>query len=412
MTTMQILENAKSAKILAATLSEKEKNDILMQMANSLCKYEQQIINANNIDVKAASEHISEVMIDRLKLTPQRINDMANALRHVAKLKDPIGEVLSESTHENGMVITKKRVPMGVIAIIYESRPNVTADAAALCLKSGNVCVLRGGKEAINTNVAITNALQIALEECGKSKYLVNLIQDTNRQSAFELMQARGFVDLLIPRGGAGLIRSCIENAKVPCIETGTGICHIYVDKSADLDKAVNIIANAKLSRPSVCNSAEVCLVHKDIAQKFLPMLQEFMLKTHDVEFRLCEESAKIIAGKNAVQQDFDTEFLDYILAVKIVNDDKQAVAHINAHSTNHSETIITQDEETADNFLKVVDSSCVYVNASTRFTDGGEFGLGCEIGISTQKLGARGPMGLCEMTSYKYCIKGNGQIR
>ncbi len=412
MTTMQILENAKSSKLLCATLSEKEKNEILLQMANSLCEREQQILDANSIDVNAAKQHISQVMIDRLMLTPQRIKDMAEALRNVANLKDPIGEEIGSTTHENGMVITKKRVPMGVIAIIYESRPNVTADAAALCLKSGNVCVLRGGKEAFNTNKAITNALQSALEKCGKSKYLVNLVEDISRESAYELMQARGYVDLLIPRGGPGLIRSCVDNAKVPCIETGVGICHIYVDKYADLNKAVSIVINAKLSRPSVCNAAEVFLVHKDIAQKFLPMLKQEMPKVHELEFRLCEKSAKIIDGIKAKAEDFDTEFLDYVLAIKIVDDDKEALQHISEHSTSHSEAIVTEDEKTAENFLNVVDSACVYVNASTRFTDGGEFGLGCEIGVSTQKLGARGPMGLSEMTSYKYCIKGNGQVR
>ncbi len=412
MTTLQLLESAKQAKQEALSLSTEKKNIILQAMADCLCECEKEILSANELDVKAASEYISPVMIDRLKLTPQRIKDMASALRHVATLPDPIGEIIEETTNSAGLKIKKTRVPMGVIAIIYESRPNVTADAAALCFKSGNVCVLRGGKEAINTNKAITIALKKALELHGISQNIINLIEDTSRDSAMQLMQARGFVDLLIPRGGAGLIRTCVDNAKVPCIETGTGICHIYVDKSADIYMALNIVNNAKTSRPSVCNAAEVCLVHKDIAQKFLPLLQKKLSESQSVEMRLCEKSQKIISGTPANKDDFDTEFLDYIIAVKVVDSTQDAVCHITEHSTQHSEAIVTQSDEDAAYFTKNVDSACVYVNCSTRFTDGGEFGLGCEIGISTQKLGARGPMGLKEMTSYKYYIVGNGNIR
>ncbi len=411
MNTQQILQSAKSAKQTALSLSTNEKNKVLLTMAQCLLDFESDILKANDIDIKNASDSISGVMIDRLKLTPQRILDMANALRHVATLHDPIGEVIDTNV-QSGLNIKKIRVPMGVIAIIYESRPNVTADAAALCFKSGNVCVLRGGKEAINSNIAISTALKKALAMHNLPENLINLIQDTKRESATQLMQARGYVDLLIPRGGAGLIRSCVENAKVPCIETGTGICHIYVDKYADINMALNIVNNAKTSRPSVCNAAEVCLVHKDIAHDFLPKLQKALNENHKVEMRLCENSLKIINGTPAEQDDFNTEFLDYILAVKIVNSTQSAVEHILNHSTYHSEAIITQNKENAAYFTKNVDSACVYVNASTRFTDGGVFGLGCEIGISTQKLGARGPMGLKEMTSYKYIIEGNGNIR
>ncbi len=414
MSTLQILEKAKNAKQAALNLSTEDKNAIILSMAQSLCDFESEILNANKIDVEAAKETISPVMIDRLTLTAQRISAMASALRDVCALPDPIGEIIEQSKTESGLKIEKVRVPMGVIAIIYESRPNVTADAAALCFKSGNVCVLRGGKEAINTNTAIANALKAALAKHGVSTDLISLVEDTSRSSAVELMGARGYVDLLIPRGGAGLIRTCVENAKVPCIETGTGICHIYVDEHANLEMAQNIVHNAKTSRPSVCNAAEVCLVHKKVAAQFLPMLQSALNKDgeHKVELRLCEESHKIISGTKATDDDFDTEFLDYIMAVKVVDSIESAVSHINAHSTNHSEAIVTNNSENAAYFSKNVDSSCVYVNASTRFTDGGEFGLGCEIGISTQKLGARGPMGLKEMTSYKYCIEGTGNVR
>lgn len=411
MTTQELLQGAKAAKSAAAVLSTQEKNRLLLAMADSLVQHQADILAANDQDVEAARATIAPVMIDRLRLTGDRVAAMAQGLRAVADLPDPVGDVLSEITRPNGLVIRKVRVPMGVIAIIYESRPNVTADAAALALKSGNVCVLRGGKEAIHSNTAIVAALRAALRENGAPETLVNLVEDTTRASATQLMEARGLVDLLIPRGGAGLIRACVENAKVPCIETGTGICHVYVDRAADLDKAVAIVYNAKTSRPSVCNAEEVCLVHRDVAPVFLPRLKQALDEKH-VELRLCSEAAAIIPGTPAGERDFDTEFLDYILAVKVVGSVEEAVAHIAAHSTGHSEAIVTQDRAAADAFCAGVDSAAVYVNASTRFTDGGEFGLGCEMGISTQKLGARGPMGLCELTSYKYIIEGDGQVR
>ena len=411
MTTQELLQGAKAAKSAAAALSTQEKNRLLLAMADSLVQHQADILAANDQDVEAARATIAPVMIDRLRLTGDRVAAMAQGLRAVADLPDPVGDVLSEITRPNGLVIRKVRVPMGVIAIIYESRPNVTADAAALALKSGNVCVLRGGKEAIHSNTAIVAALRAALRENGAPETLVNLVEDTTRASATQLMEARGLVDLLIPRGGAGLIRACVENAKVPCIETGTGICHVYVDRAADLDKAVAIVYNAKTSRPSVCNAEEVCLVHRDVASVFLPRLKQALDEKH-VELRLCPEAAAIIPGTPAGERDFDTEFLDYILAVKVVGSVEEAVAHIAAHSTGHSEAIVTQDRAAADAFCAGVDSAAVYVNASTRFTDGGEFGLGCEMGISTQKLGARGPMGLCELTSYKYIIEGDGQVR
>lgn len=411
MTTQELLEGAKAAKTAAAALSTQEKNRLLLAMADSLVRSEEDILSANDRDVEAARATISPVMIDRLRLTGERIAAMAEGLRAVAALPDPVGDVLSEITRPNGLAIRKVRVPMGVVAIIYESRPNVTADAAALALKSGNVCVLRGGKEAIHSNTAIVAALRAALRENGAPETLVNLVQDTTRASSTQLMEARGLVDLLIPRGGAGLIRACVENAKVPCIETGTGICHVYVDKAADLDMAVRIVYNAKTSRPSVCNAEEVCLVHRDVAPVFLPRLKAALDEKH-VELRLCPEALAIIPGTPAGEKDFDTEFLDYILAVKVVGGVDEAIAHIAAHSTGHSEAIVTADKAAAAAFCAGVDSAAVYVNASTRFTDGGEFGLGCEMGISTQKLGARGPMGLCELTSYKYIIEGDGQVR
>ena len=354
-------------------------------------------------------------MLDRLSLSKERIEAMAQGIRDVAKLSSPVGKVLSTTTRNDGLVIEKTAVPMGVVAIIYESRPNVTSDAAALAIKSGNVCILRCGKEAHNSAKAIVNALQKGLETAELNKDFLLLIEDTTRQSATDLMTANGYVDLLIPRGGKGLISACVENATVPCIQTGTGICHIYVDESADLEMAVKIIENAKTSRPSVCNAEEVCVVNKNIADKFLPMLKQALVdnrKENKVELRLDETALKIIEGVKATDTDFDTEFLDYILAVKVVDDVDMAISHINAHSTGHSESIITENSENAEKFTKAIDSSAVYVNASTRFTDGGEFGLGCEMGISTQKLHARGPMGLEELTTYKYIIRGNGHIR
>lgn len=415
MTTMDILRRAKvSAPALAAADTE-TKNRALHAMADALVAAAEQILQANAEDMEAAKGHISEVMLDRLCLTQSRIAGMAEGIRQVAELPDPVGAVQSRVERPNGMVIEKVLVPMGVVAIIYESRPNVTSDAAALALKSGNACVLRGGKEAFRSANAIVNAMQKGLAAAGLPQELVQLVQDTTRQSAQELMTAVGFVDLLIPRGGAGLIRACTENAKVPCIQTGTGICHIYVDKTADQQMALNILENAKTSRPSVCNAAEVCLVHREIAPEFLPKLKARLVSernTNPVELRLDPVAAEIITGTPAGETDFDTEFLDYILAVAVVDGVQQAAEHIAKHSTGHSEAILTGDSAAADYFTKTVDSAAVYVNCSTRFTDGGEFGLGCEMGISTQKLHARGPMGLEELCCYKYVIRGSGQVR
>jgi len=335
---------------------------------------------------------------------------MAKGIREVAALPDPVGHLLERHTREDGLQIDKLSVPMGVIAIIYESRPNVTSDAAALALKAGSVCILRGGKEAFASANAIVTALKAGLTSVGVTPDAVNLVQDTSRASATALMTANGYVDLLIPRGGAGLINACVQNATVPCIATGTGICHVYVEQSADQDMALNIIENAKTSRPSVCNAEEVLLVDKAIAAEFLPKLADRI--GGKVEFRLDGDAAAIISGKSAGEKDFDTEFLDYILAVKCVENYQEAVAHIAAHSTGHSEAIVTNSEAAKAAFISGVDSAAVYINASTRFTDGGEFGLGCEMGISTQKLHARGPMGLRELTTYKYVITGSGHIR
>lgn len=409
MTTQKLLENAKAAKLEAMLLDTAKKNEALLCMADMLIENTDKILEANKIDVDNAKGIISDVMIDRLSLSKERICTMAQGVRDVAALPDPVGQVIERVERENGLIIEKTSVPIGVTAIIYESRPNVTSDAAALSLKSGNVCVLRGGKEAYNSAKAIVDTLKLALSRCNLSENLVNLVSDTTRQSATELMTAVGYVDLLIPRGGAGLINACLQNAKVPCIQTGTGICHIFVDESADIHMALDIIENAKTSRPSVCNALESLLVHKNIAESFLPLVKERLSK---VELRCDERAFKIIPEKKASETDFDTEFLDYILAVSVVDDVKSAIEHIAAHSTGHSESIITKSEENAKIFTAAVDSSSVYVNASTRFTDGGEFGLGCEMGISTQKLHARGPMGLRELNTYKYIIKGNGQIR
>lgn len=413
--TITILQEAKSAVSSLAVLSSDQKNNALLAMADALVADTDAILCANQKDMEAAKNSISAVMLDRLRLDDARIRAMADGIRAVAALPDPVGTILSEQRRPNGLCIRKVSVPMGVIAIIYESRPNVTSDAAALALKSGNVCVLRGGKEAFHSAFAIVTALRKGLRACGITEHAISLIEDTSRASALELMRAVGLVDLLIPRGGAGLIRACVEQALVPCIQTGTGICHIYVDKDADLDMALRIVENAKMSRPSVCNAAEVCLVHRDVAQAFLPMLKACLCdpsRPHPAQLRLDPEAGAIIDGTPAGDQDFDTEFLDYILAVHIVGSAAEAIDHIGAHSTHHSESIITKNEQTAKLFTSLVDSAAVYVNASTRFTDGGEFGLGCEMGISTQKLHARGPMGLRELTSYKYVITGNGQIR
>ena len=414
-TTKEILIEAKKVKTLLASLSTEEKNNALLKMADALIENADEILTANKSDLERAKGTISDVMLDRLALTKERIEGMANGIREVVALPDPVGKVLNRVERPNGIVIEKTTVPMGVTAIIYESRPNVTSDAAALALKSGNVCVLRGGKEAFASANAIVNAMRKGLKELNLPETLINLIQDTTRESANELMNAVGLVDLLIPRGGAGLIKAVTENAKVPCIQTGTGICHVYVDCDADFTKALNIIENAKTSRPSVCNAMEVLLVNEKIANEFLPLVKERLVDVrteNKVELRLCENASKIIDGKKAGENDFDTEFLDYILAVKVVKDVNEAVEHISLHSTMHSEAIVTENKEAADKFVKGVDSSSVYVNVSTRFTDGGEFGLGCEMGISTQKLHARGPMGLEELTTYKYIIKGDGQIR
>lgn len=414
MTTQEILQRAKSLSSLPWLDTEK-KNQALFSMADALTQEMPDILAANQADVRAAKGRVSEVMLDRLSLSPQRIAGMAEGIRAVAALPDPVGEVLSETYRADGLRIQKTAVPMGVVAIIYESRPNVTSDAAALALKSGNVCILRCGKEALASAKAIVAAMQKGLARCGVEPDLVQIVEDPSRESAVELMQAEGYVDLLIPRGGAGLIQTCLRQARVPCIQTGTGICHIFVDETADAEMALNIIENAKTSRPSVCNAAEVLLVHQTIAETFLPRLQKRLCSEnakHPVELRCDERAAQILHLPQAQPADFDTEFLDYILAVAVVDNAEQAVKHIAAHSTHHSEAIITKSDENAKYFTRSVDSAAVYVNASTRFTDGGEFGLGCEMGISTQKLHARGPMGLRELTTYKYIITGNGQIR
>ncbi len=409
-----MLEAAKAAKTEVARLTSQQKNAALNAMADALLTHEADILAANALDLEAAKGTVSDVMLDRLQLTSARIAGMAQGIREVAQLPDPVGMVLEEHTRADGLLIQKTAVPMGVIAIIYESRPNVTSDAAALALKSGNVCVLRGGKEAFRSANAIVTALRDGLKSLGITENAVNLVQDTTRASATALMTANGYIDLLIPRGGAGLISTCVRTATVPCIATGTGICHVYVEKSADLDMALNIIENAKTSRPSVCNAEEVLLVDKAIAPTFLPMLYKRLVtdRANPVELRLDETAASLIPGTPAGDKDFDTEFLDYILAVKCVEDVNEAVAHIAAHSTGHSEAIVTRDAGAEAVFTSSVDSAAVYVNASTRFTDGGEFGLGCEMGISTQKLHARGPMGLRELTTYKYIIHGNGHVR
>ena len=418
MTTQEILNGAVAAKPALAVLSTEKKNAGLLSMAEALLAATDEILAANKVDMERAKGTLSEVMLDRLYLDASRVKGMAEGVRAVASLPDPVGRVLDSHTRADGLLIEKVSVPVGVVAIIYESRPNVTSDAAALAFKSGNACVLRAGKEAHATAAAIVDALKAGLAAEGLPTALVSLIEDVTRESANELMHAVGKVDLLIPRGGKGLIRACTENATVPCIETGTGICHIYVDKDADLARATRIVENAKTSRPSVCNAAEVCLVAREIAPRFLPMLKACLCDAREangkkpVELRLDAEAEKYITGVPAGDEDFDTEFLDYILAVKVVDGVEDAISHIALHSTHHSEAIVTENPLTASRFTAAVDSAAVYVNASTRFTDGGEFGLGCEMGISTQKLHARGPMGLCELCTYKYVIKGEGHIR
>ena len=413
-TTQEQLALAKSAKKSINTANTALKNQALEAMASQLLKATEAILAANQIDMEAARDKISEVMLDRLFLDQERIVGMAQGIRALIDLPDPIGEVLDTEVLENGLEIQKVRVAMGVIGIIYESRPNVTSDAAALAIKSGNAVVLRTGKDAFHSAQAIVTALKAGLEEAGLNPDLLQLIQDTSRASSLAMMKAKGYLDLLIPRGGAGLIQAVVENAIVPVIETGTGIVHVYVDKEADFQKALAIIENAKTSRPSVCNAMEVLLVDQAIASDFLPLVKERLVdeRERSVELRLDEDAQAIFSGTAAQEQDFDTEFLDYILAVKVVDGVEEAVGHIEAHSTHHSDAIVTENPETAAYFTKQVDSAAVYVNASTRFTDGGQFGLGCEMGISTQKLHARGPMGLREMTSYKYIVSGNGQVR
>ena len=413
--TQKILKSAKEAVPTLRCANDAKINGALLLIADCLIDDTDKILAENKKDVENARGKISDVMIDRLTLNEKRILGMADGIREIAKLPSPLGRVITERVRPNGLVIEKVSVPMGVIAIIYESRPNVTSDAGALALKSGNVAVLRGGKEAYNSAYAIVSAMRRGLAMTGLPENAIQLISDTSRESANELMKAKGYVDLLIPRGGKGLITACVENATVPCLETGTGICHVYVDKDANLEKALNIIENAKTSRPSVCNAAEVCLVHREVAKEFLPMLKKKLsdMRTENpVELRCDSRAMSIIDGTPLSEGDFDTEFLDYILAVGVVDSVHDAVKHISAHSTQHSEAIITENRDTARIFTDGVDSAAVYVNASTRFTDGGEFGLGCEMGISTQKMHARGPLGIEELTTYKYIIHGNGQIR
>jgi len=418
MTTLDILKKTRAARSSLAALDETAKNRILLAMAEALMAAEDDILAENDADMTAARGHINDVMLDRLRLDHDRLAGMAEGVRAIAALPDHTGRVLAEVRRPNGLVVRKVQVPLGLVSIIYESRPNVTSDAAALAVKSGNVCVLRSGKEAHRSACAIVKALKSGIAQGGGDPEILNIVDDITHQSATDIMTAKGLVDLLIPRGGAGLIRACVEGASVPCIETGTGICHVYVDKAADLDKALAIVENAKTSRPSVCNAEEVLLVHSAVAAEFLPRLKKRLVDDRaaagktPVELRLDERAAAIIPGTPAGERDFDTEFLNYILAVAVVDSVEQAVAHILTHSTGHSEAIVTEDPAAAEVFVSGTDSAAVYVNASTRFTDGGEFGLGCEMGISTQKLHARGPMGLDELSTYKYVVLGSGQIR
>ena len=418
MTTLELCEKTRAARASLASADRAAKDALLLSMADSLLAAAPEILEANAQDMAAARGHITDVMLDRLYLDEKRLAAMADGVRAIAALPDHTGRVLAEVRRPNGLVIQKVQVPLGLVAIIYESRPNVTSDAAALALKSGNACILRSGKEAHRTACAIVAALKRGVAAAGGDPDILNIVEDTTHQSAADIMTAKGVVDLLIPRGGAGLIRACVAGATVPCIETGTGICHVYVDADADLDKALDIVENAKASRPSVCNAEEVLLVHSAVAAAFLPRLQRRLVTDRaaadktPVELRLDRRAAAIIPGKPAGENDFDTEFLDYILAIRVVDSVDEAVAHIAAHSTGHSDAIITENAAAAEIFVAGVDSAAVYVNASTRFTDGGEFGLGCEMGISTQKLHARGPMGLDELSTYKYVVRGSGQIR
>ncbi|HFI0273232.1 TPA: glutamate-5-semialdehyde dehydrogenase [Streptococcus suis] len=412
MTTTQVLLDSLLAHKASINLATTEqKNQALSAMADQLVAQTEAILAGNAIDMKNAQGKISQVMQDRLLLTAERIEAMAEGLRALITLPDPVGLTLEESTRADGLQIRKKSIPFGLVGMIYESRPNVTSDVAGLAIKSGNAVIMRGGKDAFHSSQAIVSALKAGLEEVGLSPKVIELVQDTSRASATELMTAKGKIDLLVPRGGAGLIQAVVENATVPVIETGTGICHVYVDKDADLAKALQIAVNAKVNRPSACNAAEVLLVHEAIASQFLPRLEEAL--SGQVELRADSQAQAILKQSTpAGDQDFDTEFLDYIMAVKVVSNVEEAIRHIGQHSTGHSEAIVTENSQTADLFTLYVDSAAVYVNASTRFTDGGEFGLGCELGISTQKMHARGPMGLREMTTYKYIITGDGHIR
>lgn len=411
MTTHDLLDSLVAHKASINLATSQQKNQALALMADQLLLATPAILAANALDLGYAKDKISPVMMDRLLLNEGRIAAMADGMRAVASLPDPVGQVLAETVRADGLVIRKHSVPFGLVGMIYESRPNVTADVVALAIKSGNAVILRGGKEAIHSSQAIVAALKAGIEAAGLSPNVIELVQDTDRQSARDLMTAKGKIDLLVPRGGAGLIQAVVEHATVPVIETGTGICHVYVDAAADLDKAVRIVENAKASRPSVCNAAEVLLVHEAVAPDFLPILEKQL--GGRVLFR-AEEKAKIYlaTAQPALAADFETEFLDYILAVKLVSDVQEAVAHIQQHTTGHSEAIVTEDETVAAYFSQHVDAAAVYINASTRFTDGGEFGLGCELGISTQKMHARGPMGVQELTTYKYIITGDGHIR
>ncbi|MDG3145488.1 glutamate-5-semialdehyde dehydrogenase [Streptococcus suis] len=410
-TTQALLDSLLAHKASINLATTEQKNQALSSMADQLVAQTEAILAGNAIDMENAKGKISQVMQDRLLLTAERIEAMANGIRALIDLPDPVGLTLEESTRADGLKISKKSIPFGLVGMIYESRPNVTSDAAALAIKSGNAVILRGGKEAFHSAQAIVIALKAGLEQAGLSSKVIELVQDTSRASATELMTAKGKIDLLVPRGGAGLIQAVVENATVPVIETGTGICHVYVDKDADLDKALQIVVNAKTSRPSVCNAAEVLLVHEKIASQFLPRLEEAL--AGQVEFRADSQAQALLKQSTpAGDRDFDTEFLDYVLAVKVVSSVEEAIRHIGQHSTGHSEAIVTENSQMAERFTLYVDSAAVYVNASTRFTDGGEFGLGCELGISTQKMHARGPMGLREMTTYKYIITGDGHIR
>ena len=406
-------EKAREASYVLANVSTEKKDEALRKIADLIVARDEEILVENAKDLKVAEEKgTPKAMIDRLSLSSDRIKAMAEGAVQVAGLQDPVGEVISMWKRPNGLTIGQQRVPMGVVGIIYESRPNVTLDAAALCLKSGNATILRGGKDAINSNIAIIKVIQDALEEVGLPRECVQLIEDTNRETATKMMKLNGYIDVLIPRGGAGLIQSVVQNATVPVIETGTGNCHVYVDEFADLEMAKNIVVNAKTSRPGVCNACETVLIHEAVAEEFLPILYK-ELKERNTIIRGCEKTQKIIDSvEKASEEDWGTEYLDYIIAAKVVSNIDEAIAHINKYNTKHSEAIVTKDYTNSQKFLQRVDAAAVYVNASTRFTDGFEFGFGAEIGISTQKLHARGPMGLKELTTIKYIIYGNGQIR